>query len=307
MSKQIKFLFCLLICGFSGVSCSTIKKPFYWKIEKDGKTSYVLGTMHRGIDVRDLPKELHEDLALSSAVLLEITTQSEKENPPFYKMGPKGTKNLFKKYKHIIEKNIENNITVNDFFSAEQWSKIEKRIHDFGIKQSIAKNLTLQMINAIVTDRKTVVVPRYEYSLYTTKSMDGEIEKKALQSKKPLYRLDTLQRMKPACWEKMWVKSIIFYLDNDTYDVIGNITKAVDVYRSGDADQMTEQMEFLDRELHKCLLVERNARWVPVIDGHHKNESPVFIAAGALHFIGEGNVLELLEKLGYKIQRFPFK
>ena len=35
-------------------------KPYFWKIEKDGKSSYILGTLHEGVRFDDLP--YHEDI-----------------------------------------------------------------------------------------------------------------------------------------------------------------------------------------------------------------------------------------------------
>ena len=304
----MRLFVCFLFCGLAAVSCSTIKKPFYWKIEKDGKTSYVLGTLHRGIEMRELPKQIHKDLEQTHSVVLEITTESEKDNTFTYINRLPKAKNLEKAIKQTLIKNYAENKSVKGFFTAEQWERIESKVvSSIGAKRTTVQYLTLQMIDAVLTDRKKATVPGYEYKLLTTKPLDLAIEVKAIQMKKPLHRLDSLQIMKPSCWDKMFVSSILFYLDNDKYDAIGNLVRLVDVYRSGDAEDLVSENTELDRGLEKCLLEERNARWVPLIQKFHSTESPVFIAAGALHFVGEGNVLELLVKEGYTVQRFPFK
>ncbi len=303
----MRFVFSILLCGFAVVSCSTIKKPFYWKIEKDGKTSYVLGTMHSGIDIRDMPEELHKDLEQSRAVLKEITLESEKNNPYSYDFRAKTLKDYFKQHEQKITENIEKNITVKHHFTPEQWSKIENRIVKLGVEPSIIPYFTLPVISVFLRDRNRVYVTYSQQAVLNVKSLDLEIEFKALKAKKPIYRLDSLERMKPSCWDRKKVSSIIFYLDNDTYDWINEFVVLVDDYKTGDEELILKGEKGYDKELDKCLLDERNAHWAPVIEKHHQKDSPLFIAAGVRHFTGEGNVLQLLEKMGYKIQRFPFK
>lgn len=305
--RKIFFLY-LLICGFSGISCSTIQKPFYWKIEKDGKTSYVLGTLHRGIELREFPKQIHRDLENTRAVVLEITTESEKDNSFSYINRLTKAKDLKEVIKRTLIKNVAQNKSVKGFFTPEQWGRIENKVvSEISINRAIVQYLSLQMIDAVVTDRAKATIPGYEYKLLTTKPLDLEIEGQAIQMKKPLHRLDSLQIMQPSCWDKMFVTSILFYLDNNKYDAIWNLVRLVEVYRSGDAEELIRETKEIDRDFEKCLLEERNARWIPIIQKYHSEESPVFIAAGALHFVGEGNVLELLIKEGYSVKRFPFK
>jgi uncharacterized protein len=302
----MRVFLCVLFCGLAGVSCSTIKKPFYWKIEKDGKTSYVLGTMHSGIDVRDMPEELHKDLAGARAVLLEITTESEKTNPYRNDFGG-SRKQYLKQHERKINENIEKNITVKNHFSPEQWTQIEEQIAQLGVERSIIPYLTLPVISIFLRDRKILWVNHTQAAVLEVKPLDFEIEDKAIRAKKPLYRLDPLARMKQSCWDKMKVGEILFYLNHDDYDYVNGLVSMVDDYRTGDAELLLKKEKDYDKELDKCLLDERNAHWAPVIEKYHQTESPLFIAAGARHFIGEGNVLQLLEKMGYKVQRFPFK
>jgi len=53
------------------------------------------------------------------------------------------------------------------------------------------------------------------------------------------------------------------------------------------------------------LLKQRNITWVPKIEKSLES-GQTFLAVGAGHLIGQGNVLELLEAEGYEIQRVEF-
>jgi uncharacterized protein YbaP (TraB family) len=50
------------------------------------------------------------------------------------------------------------------------------------------------------------------------------------------------------------------------------------------------------------MLYTRNANWIAPIEKAHA-AGGVFVAVGAMHLVGPKNVLELLEKKGYKIAR----
>ena len=56
------------------VSCSSGNKPYFWEAEKDGKTSYFLGTFHHGISLDELlcSDTILERLKNSDLVLTEL-------------------------------------------------------------------------------------------------------------------------------------------------------------------------------------------------------------------------------------------
>ena len=49
-----------------------VKKPFFYKIEYFGKTSYLLGTMHWGVSIDELPPEVEERFNQADQLVLEI-------------------------------------------------------------------------------------------------------------------------------------------------------------------------------------------------------------------------------------------
>lgn len=62
-----------------------------------------------------------------------------------------------------------------------------------------------------------------------------------------------------------------------------------------------------DRKYMKGLLDDRNPRLAAGIDGLTRGGRTVFAAVGALHMVGSNSVPKLLEKMGYKIERIPFR
>ena len=88
---------------------------------------------------------------------------------------------------------------------------------------------------------------------------------------------------------------------------ISNITKdMVGAWASGDAEKMTEvfltpMME--QEDLFKSLVLDRNNKWIPVIEGLIAKEQTTFIVAGAAHFIGVDGVVNLLKEKGYDVKK----
>src|SRR5688572_1195453 len=50
-----------------------ITRPFFYKVEKDGKTSYLLGTWHMGVDAqKQLPKAVWDALGAATTFAMEV-------------------------------------------------------------------------------------------------------------------------------------------------------------------------------------------------------------------------------------------
>jgi uncharacterized protein YbaP (TraB family) len=67
------------------------------------------------------------------------------------------------------------------------------------------------------------------------------------------------------------------------------------------AEQKREREQNMGAEIR--LLDYRNLRWVPKIDAAIKTAVPTSIVVGTGHFCGPNNVIELLQKRGYKIEQ----
>lgn len=84
------------------------------------------------------------------------------------------------------------------------------------------------------------------------------------------------------------------------------ITGLFAAWQSGDLAALEAQMmapEQFHEDVHAVVLVQRNANWVqPVLD-YLKTPEEELIAVGAAHMIGPGNLIELLEKAGVRVER----
>ncbi len=90
-------------------------------------------------------------------------------------------------------------------------------------------------------------------------------------------------------------------LKSEMRDVLG-------AWRQGDAPRMAA---LLASEYHAFpalygpLVTDRNQHWLPQVEELIKGPANSLVVVGALHLVGEGGLLELLRKKGYKVTQLP--
>ena len=80
----------------------------------------------------------------------------------------------------------------------------------------------------------------------------------------------------------------------------------ITAWRTGDAPKLAallseEYQQF--PALYQSLVTERNRHWEPQIQQMLHDKDNYFVVVGALHLVGQGGLLELLRKDGYKIEQ----
>lgn len=74
----------------------------------------------------------------------------------------------------------------------------------------------------------------------------------------------------------------------------------------GDLDRMARVVADMKRGnpvLHRVLIVQRNAQWLPQIEALLHQDAPAFVTVGAAHLAGPDSLRELLRRRGYALQR----
>jgi len=86
--------------------------------------------------------------------------------------------------------------------------------------------------------------------------------------------------------------------------------KLIAAWRRGDTAKLTklaiEPMQD-DPKSMKTMLTDRNRNWLPLIEGmfadNGKHIDKEFVLVGVAHLVGEGNVLALLKRKGYRVEQ----
>lgn len=93
-------------------------------------------------------------------------------------------------------------------------------------------------------------------------------------------------------------------LPHNIFDhLYNNLRTEASAYQKGDLDYFSRQTEFEGAESHRLTLVLRNQRWVPRIIDKLETENFTLVVAGVSHFAGQQNLLQLMERHGYQLER----
>jgi uncharacterized protein len=258
-----------------------LKNPLLWRIEKDGNTSYLLGTMHIGVD--------------PTTRLPELVWQKLDEKPTFaMETDLSGAGQLDVQRK--------DGTTLKDEIGADYWKKLEDAL---GVAQANQMLKLKPMIPA------TLIAMR---GLPRTAAMDGVLSARASNRNKKIVYLESLA-VEVAVLEKwMNARALKDMLD----DLDGSEQRAKQMlaaYVEGDGAKLMavfddERARWLEKGRPESefdaqmddLLYKRNASWIEPIEKLHADGGG-FIAVGAAHTLGPKSVPELLEKKGYKVSR----
>jgi uncharacterized protein YbaP (TraB family) len=257
-----------------------ITRPFFYKVEKDGKTSYLLGTWHVGVDAqKQLPKAVWDALGAATTFAMEVDPAD-----------PAGLTGHLRTDGKTLEQDL----------GAEYWAKLEAA---FGPGASMVQKMT---------PGAAAMVLQFK-DLPQTVPMEVSLIGKAKDDKKQLVFLEAV-KLQIALMNKWIDVRMLKQLLDDPKGSKATLDEALTAYLAGDdavlqrmvidRDQM-KQAGFSDADVDAFsneFLYDRNAAWIPAIEEMF-GKGNAFVAVGAGHLIGPKSVVELLTAKGYTITR----
>jgi uncharacterized protein YbaP (TraB family) len=261
---------------------AVLAHPLLWAAEKDGKTTYLFGTMHIGIDAETrLPPVVWAKLHDAKAFAMEADI-----NDP----------------KLIAAMITPAKTTLKAELGDAYWKRLEDAI---GPTIAAAIDRMQPMIaGAMLAIR----------GLPPTEPMDKAMSARAASEHKPIVYLEPGMLQLEMLKKWMDIKALKLLLD-DTGKTEARSRQMLDAYVAGDdkailvindgekADALahgTPPAEY-DQQMAE-MLYNRNASWIAPIDKLHADGGG-FVAVGLLHLIGPRSVTALLAAKGYKVTR----
>lgn len=259
-----------------------VSKPFLWRAEKDGKTTWLFGTMHLGVDAEtQLPAWVMDKVGQASAFVMEADVSDPNQVARALQRHDGGS--------------------LRTDLGPAHWQKLET-----AIGAQLARGFDGMRPFAVLT----VLLAK---DLPMTPPMDGALVARARVAGKPLHYLETVTDQIAMIDPWMTAADIKAMLDHP--DVASKSARTMlAAYLAGDGDTLGKMFEdqtlwlaagrkpetfpaYLD-----ALLVKRNRAWLPQIEKLH-GEGGAFVAVGAGHLVGPGNLLDLLSARGFTIHR----
>lgn len=258
-----------------------LPRPFLWSAEKDGRTTYLFGTMHVGVDAEArLPRLIWDKLDAAGAFAVE----TDVTDPAITRMGGRAGG------------------TLHEELGPEYWKKLELAI-------------TPQLAQAL--DSRSAMIPATLIALRglpMTQPMDSVLLTRARNRGKRIIFLEPAARQAAVLEKHLNAKALKLMLDE--LDKVEQQSKQLlAAYIAGDeaAFKVITEEQRQDALAHgytaaeydesiEDLLFRRNASWIAPIEKLHAG-SGGFIAVGAMHLLGPRSVLELLRQNGFQITR----
>lgn len=261
------------------VAKDPLPKPLLWSVEKDGKTDYILGTMHTGVDPETrLPDIVWSELDKAKTFAME-TNLSEAGK---------------------LEVKRSDGTTLEHELGPEYWKKLQAAL---GVDKAGALRGYKAMIPVTMLSLR---------GLPATAPMDGALYGRAINEHKEIVYLEDIT-LQGAVLEK-WMDGKALKDMLDDLDIGDKRAKdMLDAYVAGDEARIEalsneERDDFLRHgrtqkeydEQMEDILYKRNASWIPTLERIHGG---AFVAVGAMHLVGKRSVLDLLQQKGYKVTR----
>lgn len=307
-SSYVKFirkmiLLILIACAFYEVYAaetgnSQIRHPYFWKVEKNGKTSHLLGTIHEPISIGELlcSQEVQHRLEASDLVFLENNHRS------------KGSRKAVEAQKQwMLSKDGK------EFQALDRKSQgflkdkgISERLSFFGYK-AILTNLCSYGVDDLdglrLDERITNIAYSKGISVRGLDDFRGKYNRIMGEHKKEVDTYSKLSDVQFAIEVNLLKKKI-----NEFFIVCPPIQKfyIIENYKSGTL--MADIKGALDRltQSQRMKRLEqwgrRNIRWVNRFEKVHKNHERIFLAGGLGHFVGSVSLIDVLKHKGYTVE-----
>lgn len=273
--KQLIIFFFILSLSSAALAKIT---PAIWKVEHQGTTSYLLGSIHVGdSDWYPFPYHIAQAFKASDKLVVELNTSQNLTNMTKQMMLPAGQ-------------------TLQSVMSPSVYSQFESHIKSMGIP-------TVSVVHYKPWAAATViaVLPYLKAGLEPQFGVDVQFLSRAKKRQMPIIELETAQfqidLLSSLFSDEQMIVDLIKQPVNESYKLIG-------FWKTGDMDRLDQlmktQMTLTQRQL---MLTQRNKQWVKKLAPMFQSHQSHFVVVGAAHMVGSDGIPALLKDSGIKVDR----
>jgi len=260
-------------------ACPVVSGPYFYRIEKGGKTSHILGTRHLGVSLAKMPKPVHDAIASAKLAVFEVAPGDDSDLP-------------------------EQKVVLRDALGADLYKHYKELVGE----------QTAQMLESSAPSVAVLaMMVMYED---VGAMLDVEIERTVKEANIPARGLEASEfqdRLLNKILDLRMLKASVEHtkdrseLEADSRNDLKEYCAGTDE-KPGMDDDMREDLlasGYTQAELDKIdeeMVFARNADWIPKLEKILQT-GDVFIAVGADHLTGPKGVVALLQKRGYKLTR----
>lgn len=278
------------------------KKPsegFLWKVQKDNKIVYLLGSIHVGdVNLYPLRDEINDAFDQSEVLVTEIDLSKE--------YGEELEDELVKLI-YYTDKTL-----LKDHVSPATYAKIAKFANEVELDMDEVDVMQVWFINYLISTYYNSYGSQLDafYGIdlhFTFKAYNKGIANWELESVMDQYKM--LQGFSPALQEEMLVAELnAFYNDDEGNEDVFTEKELMQMWKDGNIaqlEQLVHETKSFSQEYYNGLVKNRNIGMVKKIEQYlnSDNEKVFFVIAGALHMVGPDGIVTLLEQQGYTVEK----
>ncbi len=268
-------------------------RGFLWRISKEGRTSFLYGTLHVGKLEWAFPgPSVMRALRSVDTVALELD---------------------------MLDADIQNRLLagMENMPRTALPEPLVKRLRQQAESMCVPYDTISRLAPEMQIDMLTLLVGRHE-GLDASYAADAVLAGIGHGAKKNVVSLETpeaqlqLIQMKDAQQTNALVEDSLEELESGRS--LAMLIRIARVWSDANYAEMTHFNEWceclntdIEREMMRRLLDERNANLADRIDALHKSGKQVFAAVGSLHMFGSIGLPTLMAKRGYRVERVDFK
>lgn len=280
--------------------------PAMWTVTSpDGAKMTMLGSMHALSDEDyPLPDTIMD--AFDAADILAIECDTEEANSLSYQSA------LMKSMMY------DDGTTLKDNISEEAYSALETYLATYGMTAESLNTFKPWAVANTVDN-----LPIFYTKLSAEKGIDGYLAAQAKEDGKEIYEVESVD----------FQMDLLMNFSEDYYDLnfrakaletkdtqVEDLMELYNIWRTGDVDAFEEMLETEDvdgmeltdeeyaviEDYNNQMIYDRNIGMADAVKELLADDKNVFFVVGAAHFIGEGGIVDLLEKDGYTVERIEY-
>ena len=285
-----KFLAIATVAATTLVSASTVANTSVWKVSKGDDHIYVGGTVHiLPEDQFPLPTEFEEAYKSSDAIVLETKLPDPEDQATQVAMMQRFSYSDGQRLSKVLSK--------------DTFNSLGEYLADFGAN---VQQLDGFKPGFVITMMAMMEAQRAQLA---GEGVDLYFSNRATTDNKPIEYLESME----------FQMDLIANIGKNNEDTLIRSTLSqmgsfkemmlalLPAWRSGEVNKIDElavkPVAKEDPKTFKAMFTDRNENWVPLIEAMFNDEDREFILVGVGHLAGKDNVLQLLEKKGYKVSQ----
>jgi uncharacterized protein YbaP (TraB family) len=272
-------LLCLGGSGCSDDGPPPIEDAFLWRVEVDGRSTYLLGTIHRAVAAEELPESVWNAFEEAEVFSAETDLREPIADDELVRYGL-----------------LPEDVILEDLLPAEAWTELVRLLSD---------ELPADALQVLQPWLVSIFVGQELLPDDGDVAMDLRFTEEAATAGKELLFLErfadvaALELEIPL--EEQALDLAALLANPDAYREGVALLEAV--YRDGDRALMRTLLGADSNETDpadELFLRRRNEAWLPQIE--QQLQKPMFIAVGLAHLLGPYDLLDMLAESGYQAE-----